>query len=71
MDKPLPTGLHGIFLGYRFALGGTWDGEYLVASLEYVAGLDLSCDAVGRSETISPHVTNQVRIPENGVSPSP
>ena len=71
VDKPLPTGLHGIFLGYRFALGGTWDGEYLVERLEYFAGLDLSCDAVGHSQTISPHVTKQARIPDNGVFSAP
>ena len=32
-DKPLPTGMYGIFLGYRLAPGGTWDGEYLVEDL--------------------------------------
>ena len=35
-------------------------------SLEYFAGLDLSRDAVGHSRTISPHVTKQVRVPDNG-----
>jgi hypothetical protein len=26
--KPQPSGLCGIFLGYRFAPGGAWNGEY-------------------------------------------
>ena len=49
VDKPLPSGLRRVFLGHRFAPGGTWNGEYLVESLEYVAGIDLSCDAVGHA----------------------
>ena len=66
VDKPLPTGQQGIFLGYRFAPGGRWNGEYLVENLEYFAGLDFSSDAVGHSRVLSPHVTKQVRVPGSG-----
>ena len=68
VDKPLPTGQHGVFLGYRCAPGGTWSGEYLVENLEYFAGLNLSCDAVGHSKTLVPHVTKQVRLPDGNVT---
>jgi len=66
IDKPLPSALQGIFLGYRFALGGTWNGEYLVESLEYFADVDFSYSAVGHSKVLSPHVTKQVRLPKGG-----
>ena len=32
-DKPLPTGVFGVFSRYRFAPGGTWNGEYLVEEM--------------------------------------
>ena len=66
IDKPPPSALHGIFLGYRFAYGGTWGGEYLVESLGYVADVDFSYSAVGHSKVLSPHVTKQVRLPSGG-----
>ena len=64
VDKPLSTGLQGIFLGYRFAPGGTWNGEYLVVRLGFFAGLDVAHDAVGHCKTLVPHVTKQIRVPE-------
>ena len=66
VDKPLPSTLQGVFLGYRFALGGTWDGEYLVESLEYFADFGFSYSVVGHSKVLSPHVTKQVRLPKGG-----
>jgi len=50
VDKPLPTGQQGIFLGYRFAPGGRWNGEYLVENLEYFAGLDFPAMPSGTLE---------------------
>ena len=36
---------YGIFLGYRLAPGGTWNGEYLVADLDDFVGMPLDIDA--------------------------
>ena len=66
VDKPLPAALQGMFLGYRVALGGTWNGEYLVESLECFADVDFSYSAVGHSKVLSPHVTKQIRLPRDG-----
>ena len=66
VDKPLPTGLQGIFLGHHFASCGAWAGEYLVEGLGYVAGLDVSSDATGHSRAHVPHVTKQARVPDGG-----
>ena len=53
-DKPLPTGQQGIFLGYRIAPGGRWNGEYLVENIEYFAGLDFPAMPSGTLERYLP-----------------
>ena len=63
-DKPLPTGMYGIFLGYRFPPGGAWNGEYLVEDLSYFTDLDFRVGALGHRKTLSPHITQQVRRPQ-------
>ena len=70
-DKPLPAGMYGIFLGYRFAPGGAWNGEYLVEDLSYFADLDFRMDAPGHRKALSPHVTKQVRRPQGSTIPFP
>ena len=65
-DTPLPSALHGVFLGYRFAPGGACNGEYSVVSLECFADVDFSYDAVGHSKILAPRVTKQVRLPRGG-----
>ena len=64
--KPVSTGLVGIVLGYRFAPGGGWNGEYLVRELSYFTDVNLRMDAPGHSKSLSPHVTKQVRLPKEG-----
>jgi hypothetical protein len=56
--------MYGIFLGYRFAPGGAWNGEYLVEDLSYFTDLDFRMDAPGHRRALSPHVTKQVRRPQ-------
>ena len=56
--------MYGIFLGYRLAPGGTWNGEYLVEDLSYFTDIDFRMDAPGHRKTLSPHVTKQVRLPQ-------
>jgi hypothetical protein len=70
-DKPLPTGVFGVFLGYRFAPGGAWNGEYLVEDLSYFLDLDFSQEALGHARVLAPHVTKQVRLPSSGESVFP
>ena len=60
-DKPLPTGVFGIFLGYRFAPGGSWNGEYLVEEMTYFLDIVFSggtgaqpCPDTSRDEASSP-----------------
>jgi hypothetical protein len=65
-DKPLSTGMYGIFLGYRLAPGGTWNGEYLVEDLSYFVDVDFRMDAPRHKKSVSPRVTKQVRLPQNG-----
>ena len=65
-DKPLPTGMYGIFLGYRLAPGGTWNGEYLIEDLSHFVDIDFRMDAPGHRKSVSPHVTKQVRLPQGG-----
>ena len=67
LDKPLPIGMYGIFLGYRFAPGGTWNGEYLVQDLSEFRGMDFSMDASGYSKVLAPHVTKGVSVPLPGI----
>jgi len=62
----LPTGVFGVFLGYRFAPGGSWNGEYLVEEMTYFLDVDFSQEAPGHSRVLTPHVTKQVRLPANG-----
>jgi hypothetical protein len=64
--KPLTTGVVGSFLGYRFAHGGTWNGEYLVEDLSYFLAVDFRPDAPGHSTVLSPHVVKQLRVPRGG-----
>ena len=52
--KPLQMGMYGIFLGYRLAPGGTWNGEYLVEDLSYFTDIDFRMDALGHRKTLSP-----------------
>ena len=42
LDKANTRGVFGIFLGYRLAPGGRWNGEYRVADLSDFTELDLS-----------------------------
>ena len=43
-SKAAPRMSYGVFLGYRLAPGGRWNGEYIVADLDDFAGKDLSID---------------------------
>jgi hypothetical protein len=65
-DKSLPTAVVDVFLGYRFAPGGTWNGEYLVEDFTYFMDLDFSQDAPGHARVLAPHITKQVRLPSRG-----
>jgi hypothetical protein len=53
-------------LGYRFAPGGHWSGEYLVVELPYFVGVEFRVDSPGHAKAMSPHVTKQVRLPKEG-----
>ena len=58
--------MYGVFLGYRFAPGGTWNGEYLAEDLSDFRDVDFRYDAVGHSRSSSPHVPKQVELPSGG-----
>ena len=54
MDKPLSETQCGMFVGYCFAPGEEWNGDYLVLDLEDVVDLDLAQDADGHGECYHP-----------------
>ena len=58
----------GIFLGYRLAAHDGWNGEYLVASLEDFADLNLRSSEPNSKFRLYPHVTKQIALPEEGFS---
>ena len=54
---------YGIFIGYRFASGDHWKGEYLVADLSDFADQPLHATTISNEYSwLSPHVTKRVRI---------
>jgi hypothetical protein len=61
IDQPLRTAVFGVFLGYRFAPGGAWNGEYLVEDLIYFMDLEFSQEAPGHARALAPLVTKQVQ----------
>eukprot|EP00975_Prorocentrum_lima_P006804 1464406-Prorocentrum_lima.AAC.1 len=59
---------YGIFLGYRFAPGDKWNGEYLIADLSDFANKPLFVTASHRDfADIHPHVTKRVRTGKAGI----
>ena len=59
---------YGVFLGYRFASGDHWKGEYLVADLSDFANQPLHASTSGKDFSwLSPHVTKRVRFGKEGV----
>eukprot|EP00974_Lingulodinium_polyedra_P048417 4650117-Lingulodinium_polyedra.AAC.1 len=59
---------YGIFLGYRFALGDRWNGEYLIAGLSDFANKPLFVTASRRDFADShPHVTKRARTGKAGI----
>ena len=59
---------YGIFLGYRFASGDHWKGEYLVADLSDFADQPLHATTSSKDYSwLSPHVTKRVRFGKEGV----
>ncbi len=59
-SKAAPTMPYGIFLGYRLAPGGRWNGQYLVAAIEDFTGMSLNKDEPETECYIHPHITEQV-----------
>ena len=45
--KAAPPMSYGIFMGYRLAPGGQWNGEYIVADLDDFVGGNFDVDAPG------------------------
>ena len=59
---------YGIFLGYRFASGDHWKGEYLVVDLSDFANQPLHANTSSKEYSwLSPHVTKRVRFGKEGV----
>ena len=68
LSKSDSTMQYGIFLGYRFASGDHWKGEYLVADLSDFANQPLHASTSGKDFSwLSPHVTKRVRFGKEGV----
>ncbi len=66
--KAAPRMSYGVFLGYRLAPGGKWNGEYLVADLDDFVGKDLSVDANGKQYAhFCPHITKVVKYGKEGI----
>lgn len=64
-SKAAPKLSYGVFLGYRLAPGGRWNGEYVVADLVDFANMSLHVDAPETDCYIpKPHLTEQVRLHE-------
>ena len=62
-SKAAPRMSYGVFLGYRLAPGGRWNGEYIVVDLEDFAGQDLSINAdPAKWYDFHPHITKVVKI---------
>ena len=61
-SKMAPRMQPGIFLGYRLAPGGRWNGEYLAVDLSDFTGHDLHVDADGYDARVTPRITKQVRV---------
>ena len=57
----------GIFLGYRLAPGGRWNGEYIVADLDDFVSKPLHSDARHTDFHIYPHITKQVKLDSKGI----
>ena len=51
---------YGIFLGYRLAPGGKWNGQYIVADLSDFSGMSLNKDESETECYLYPHNTEQV-----------
>ena len=59
-DSPMQ---YGIFLGYRFASGDHWKGEYWVADLSDFANQPLHATTSCKEFSwLSPHVTKRIRL---------
>jgi hypothetical protein len=61
-SKGAPAMQYGVFLGYRLAPGGRWNGEYLVADLDDFIGLPLDIHTPEREWYINPCITEQVKL---------
>ena len=56
----------GVFVGYRLAPGGKWNGEYLVYDLDDFRNMDFRFDADPTDFPLHPHVTKVVRLDPAG-----
>ena len=65
-SKAVPSMSYGIFLGYRLAPGGRWNGQYLVADIYDFIGMNLSAYAPETKCWLYPHVTEQVTLTKKG-----
>ncbi len=66
--KAEPSMQAGIFLGYRLAPGGRWEGDYLVADLNDFQGLPMHSKAeLGLFKNVRPHTTRPVKRAQHGV----
>ena len=58
---------YGVFLGYKFAPGGRWNGEYLVADLDTFVDMPLDIYAPETKWWLQPHITEQVKLGRRGI----
>ena len=65
--KTLPAMSYGIFLGYRLAPGGRWNGEYIVQDLDTFIDMPLDAEASSTECYVHPHITEQVRLGARGI----
>ena len=59
-SKAAPAMSYGIFLGYRLAPGGKWNGQYIIGELSDFSGMSLNKDEPETECYIHPHHTEQV-----------
>ena len=66
-SKAAPKMSYGVFLGYRLQPNCKWSGSYLVVDLSDFAGKKLGQDTPGHEFRMFPHVTEQVKMTEDGI----
>jgi len=66
-DKMEPRLSTGIFLGYRTAPGGEWNGDYIIADLNDFSGIGLHTKTEpGKFKNVRPHITRTVKWSPHG-----